>query len=39
MKRDVCVNELDLQLPTVRFRAVFWHGSAIGDYPTGADSY
>jgi hypothetical protein len=39
MKRDVCVNEPDSNLPAVRFRAVFWHGSAISSCETDAIGY
>jgi len=39
MKRDVCVNEPDSTLPALRFRAVFWHESAIIARPMGASSY
>ena len=39
MKRDVCVDEPDLYMPTVRFRPVFRHGLAISPRQTGATSY
>ncbi|MEI6734076.1 MAG: hypothetical protein WCK94_08880, partial [Comamonadaceae bacterium] len=39
MKRDVCVDEFDLQLPAVRIRPAVWHGSLIGDRETVAISY
>jgi hypothetical protein len=38
MKRDVCVDEPDSDLPAVRFRAVFWHGLAISVHTTDASS-
>jgi hypothetical protein len=39
MKRDVCVDDPDSQLPAVRFRPVFRHGSAISARQPGATSY
>jgi hypothetical protein len=39
MKRDVCVDDSDSQLPAVRFRPVFRHGSTISARQTGAISY
>jgi hypothetical protein len=39
MKRDVCVDEFDLQLPAVRIHTVVWHGRLISGRKTAATSY
>jgi hypothetical protein len=39
MKRDVCVDEPDSNMPTVRFRPVFWHELAISPCKAGEPSY